>query len=78
MTDDIEITLSALSRSYTENDTAVEVDIYSGNKKDWVLEIVSEDKTIIIENTFPSDAAAFSAFEALVAEYGLAGLLASG
>ena len=36
--------------SYAEGDMTVEVEIYSGNKEDWVLEIISDDKTIIIDN----------------------------
>lgn len=77
MSEEIEITLSPLCRSYAEGDQSVDVEIYSGNQKDWVLEIVSDDKTIIIDSTFPSEMAAYSAFETLVDQYGLDGLAAS-
>lgn len=77
MPEELEITLSPLCRSHTEGDMSVDVEIYSGNKKDWVLEIISDDKTIIIDSTFPSEAAALSAFEELVAKHGLEGLAAS-
>ena len=77
MSDEVEITLSPLGRSYAEGDMVVEVEIYSGNKIDWVLEIISDEKTIILENTFPSETAAYSAFETLVEQYGLQGLAAS-
>lgn len=63
--------------SYAEGDMTVEVEIYSGNKEDWVLEIISDDKTIIIDTTFPSEEAAYGAFEGLVKQYGLEGLAAS-
>jgi hypothetical protein len=77
MSEEIEITLSPLCRTYTEGDMTVEVEIYSGNRIDWVLEIISDDKTIILENTFPSETAAYSAFEALVEQCGLSGLATS-
>ncbi len=77
MSEEIEITLSPMCGSYAEGDMTVEVEIYSGNKEDWVLEIISDEKTIIVENTFPSETAALNAFEELVAQYGLAGLVAS-
>ncbi|MCR9259262.1 MAG: hypothetical protein NXH95_06040 [Pseudomonadaceae bacterium] len=77
MSEEIEITLSPLCRSYTEGDMTVEVEIYSGNQTDWVLELISDEKTIILENTFPSEAAAYGAFEALVEQCGLKGLVQS-
>jgi|GEM_PF-2870563 len=77
MSEEIEITLSPLCRSYAEGDLTVEVEIYSGNRTDWVLEIISDDKTIILENTFPSETAAYSAFEALVDQFGLKRLVQS-
>ncbi len=77
MSEEIEITLSPMCGSYAEGDMTVEVEIYSGNKEDWVLEIISDDKTIIIDTTFPSEEAAYGAFEGLVKQYGLEGLAAS-
>jgi maltooligosyltrehalose synthase len=75
MTDELEITMSPLCQSHEEDGLIVAVEIYSGNKQDWVLEVVSNDKSIIWEHTFPSDAEALAAFQTTLAEQGLQGII---
>lgn len=75
MTDELNITMSPLCQSHEENGLIVAVEIYSGNKKDWVLEVVSSEKSIIWENTFTSDTEALAAFQTTLAERGLQGIV---
>lgn len=75
MTDELNITMSPLCQSHEENGLIVAVEIYSGNKKDWVLEVVSSEKSIIWENTFTSDTEALAAFQTTLTERGLQGIV---
>ncbi len=76
--EDPKIVLSPLSCTFLEADLQVDVHIFRlEDSKEWALEVIDEDNTSIVWNQeFETDEAAWQAFEDDVRELGLAKLIA--
>ena len=76
--EDPKIVLSPLSCTFLEGDLQVDVHIFRlEDSKEWALEVIDEDNTSIVWNQeFETDEAAWQAFEDDVRELGLAKLIA--
>lgn len=77
MTDFQGIIRSTLSRSFTSDDITVQIEIYQLEGGDgWTLEVIDEDGgSIVWEEQFATDAAAFAEFTEGLEELGLAKLI---
>lgn len=76
--EDPEIIVSKLSCTFLEDDVQVEVNIFRIEDSSWTLEVVDEENASIVWNEeFQTDEAAWEAFEKDVKELGLAKLLAA-
>lgn len=76
--EDPEIIVSKLSCTFLEGDVQVDVNIFRLEDTAWTLEVVDEDNTSIVWNDqFDTDEAAWQAFEDDVKELGLVKLLAA-
>jgi len=76
--EDPKIVLSPLSCTFLEGDLQVDVHIFRlEDSKEWALEVIDEDNTSIVWNQeFETDEAAWQAFEDDGRELGLAKLIA--
>ncbi|MCL1127492.1 hypothetical protein [Shewanella surugensis] len=64
--EDVELTFSPLSRKFEQGGQSVEIDIFKGDTKGWILEIIATCGTSTVwEDPFESDQAALD--EALTA-----------
>lgn len=71
------LVVSRLSGIVTEDGITVEVNIVRmDDESDWTLEVVNDRQTSIVwEDPFPSDTAAYTAFRKVVTEEGMASFL---
>lgn len=72
-----ELVVSRLSKEFTRDGITVSVEIYRlAEQSEWTLEVVTEDKdSIIWDDPFETDQAAFDEFLRAVEEEGLASLI---
>ena len=77
---DPNIVTSGLGQQVTEDGVTVQVHIYRlEHEAEWMLEVVNAANTSIVwDESFPTDEAAFTAFRQTVAEEGMATFLDSG
>ena len=71
--DDYPLTYSPHCQVYEHDDTVLEVHIYRGEENGWILEVVNDKGTSIVFNDlFDTDDAAWSEFQKLLREEGIA------
>jgi hypothetical protein len=76
MEDDFEIIMSPLCQTYEKDGISLRVDIYRSEDSDWTLEIVNpSDTSIVWDDLFLSDQAAFDEFQRTVLEEGMRSFL---
>ena len=71
--DDYEVILSSLSKTYSEGDLSVEVEIYKGEDDEgWILEILDNlGNSMIAEEQFQTEQAAWDQFVSDVTKNGI-------
>jgi len=74
---ELTLVVSRLSGIVTEEGITVEVNIVRmEDETDWTLEVVNDRKTSVVwDDPFPSDTAAYTAFRKAVTEEGMASFL---
>lgn len=77
MDEEPELVVSRLSKEFTRDGITVSVEIYRlAEQSEWTLEVVTEDKdSIVWDDPFETDQAAYDEFLRAVEEEGLAGLI---
>lgn len=72
MDDDFELIISPLCQEYEKDGITLRVEIYRGADTDWTLEVVNPSNTSIVwDDLFPSDQAAFAEFARTVLSEGM-------
>ena len=70
--DEYDIVDSPLSQVFEKDGHIVKVEIYSGGKNDWILEVVDADRNSTVWNsTFETDELAWEEFKRAVEEEGI-------
>lgn len=76
MEDEFELIMSPLCQAYETDGISLQVDIYRGADTDWTLEVVNPSNTSIVwDDLFPSDQAAFAEFERTILAEGMRSFL---
>jgi hypothetical protein len=76
MEDDIELIMSPLCQTYQKDGISLQVEIYRSADSDWTLEIVNpSDTSIVWDEAFLSDQAAFDEFQRTVHAEGMRSFL---
>ncbi|MCJ8287630.1 hypothetical protein [Halomonas sp.] len=72
MEDDVEIEMSPLCQKLTDSGKTVRVDIYRGEEKGWILEVVDAGGTSTVwEDLFTTDAEALEEVKATIRDEGI-------
>ena len=74
--DESDLVFSKHCQTVTRNGKTVKVEIYGSGKNDWILEVVDEDNNSTVwDDPFPSDDAAFEAFQRTLEEEGIESMI---
>ena len=72
MDDDVEIEMSPLCQELTDSGKTVQVEIYRGEEKGWILEVVDEEGSSTVWNElFATDADALEELNTTIREEGI-------
>ncbi len=74
--EETEIEMSPLCQSFEKGGITLQIEIYRSQESDWMLEVVNPTNTSIVwDETFQSDKAAFEEFQRTVKTDGIQSLL---
>ena len=74
--DETDLVYSKHCQSVTRNGLTVNVEIYSSDKNDWILEVVDEDNNSTVwDDQFETDDEAFQEFEHTLKEEGIKSMI---
>jgi len=72
MDDDVEIEMSPLCQKLTDSGKTVQVEIYRGEEKGWILEVVDEEGTSTVwDDLFMTDADALEEVKSTIRDEGI-------